>query len=122
MDLDLIELHSLQTGADQSQLLPFISDHRIHDWSDRLTTFSDTAFLVNQLDLVISVDTAVAHLSGALNRPTWLLLPQQSDFRWLRGTDTSPWYPGCMRLFRQQNQGDWSSVSLSYTMHSKTFL
>ena len=56
-----------QTGADQSQLLPFISDHRIHDWSDRLTTFSDTAFLVNQLDLVISVDTAVAHLSGALS-------------------------------------------------------
>jgi ADP-heptose:LPS heptosyltransferase len=64
---------------------------------------------VRQLDLIISVDTAVAHLAGALNKPTWLLLPQNSDFRWMRKRIDSPWYPS-MRLFRQTNHGDWQSV------------
>ena len=74
-----------------------------------LRIFSDTAHLVRQLDLVISVDTAVAHLAGALNRPTWLLLPQNADFRWLKDRSDSPWYPS-MRVFRQCQQGDWSGV------------
>ena len=74
-----------------------------------LKDFSDTAHLVRQLDLVISVDTAVAHLAGALNRPTWLLLPQNADFRWLKDRSDSPWYPS-MRLFRQRQHGDWSGV------------
>ncbi|MBM5786187.1 MAG: glycosyltransferase family 9 protein, partial [Cyanobacteria bacterium K_DeepCast_35m_m1_288] len=60
-------------------------------------------------DLVISVDTAVAHLAGALGKPTWLLLPHNADYRWLRNRDDSPWYPG-MRLFRQEQLGDWGSV------------
>ena len=66
--------------------------------------------MLSQLDLVITVDTAVAHLAGALNKPTWLLLPQNSDFRWLRQRTDSPWYPS-MRLFRQQDHGDWQSVA-----------
>ena len=74
-----------------------------------LKDFSDTAHIVQQLDLVISVDTAVAHLAGALNRPTWLLLPQNADFRWLKERSDSPWYPS-MRLFRQRQHGDWSGV------------
>ena len=65
--------------------------------------------MVNQLDLVISVDTAVAHLAGALNKQTWLLLPHNADFRWLYQRDDSPWY-NSMRLFRQKQRGDWSSV------------
>ncbi len=107
--LDLIDLHSLQFGADAEQLDPWRHHDRVTDWKDRLHDFSETAYVVSQLDLVISVDTAVAHLAAALNRPTWLLLPQNADFRWLKGRDDSPWYPS-MRLFRQQSHGDWGSV------------
>ena len=104
IDLDLIELHSIQFGADAEQMASWRHRHEIHEWNDRLKDFSDTAQLLNQLDLVISVDTAVAHLAGALNKPTWLLLPQNADFRWLRQRSDSPWYPS-MRLFRQK--GSW---------------
>ena len=75
-----------------------------------LHDFSDTAFVLQQLDLVISVDTAVAHLSAALNKPTWILLPWDSDFRWLLSRNDSPWYPGTVRLFRQQTRSDWAGV------------
>ena len=82
----------------------------ITDWSKHLVDFSDTAHVVKQLDLVICIDTAVAHLAGALNRPTWLLLPYNADFRWLRDRSDSPWYPS-MRLFRQNARNDWTSVT-----------
>ena len=108
--LDLIELHSLQFGSDSSQLEDWQHLDQVHDWSDKLNDFSDTAHVVRQLDLVISVDTAVLHLAGALNKPAWALLPQNSDFRWLRERSDSPWYPS-MRLFRQQAHGDWQSVA-----------
>jgi Tfp pilus assembly protein PilF len=71
--------------------------------------YSDTAALVAQLDLVISVDTSVAHVAGALGRPVWLLLPFAPDWRWLLGREDSPWYP-IMRLFRQPQPGDWTAV------------
>jgi len=61
------------------------------------------------LDLVIAVDTAVAHLAGALGKPVWLLLPANSDWRWLEERSDSPWYPG-MRLFRQKVLGEWAEV------------
>ena len=108
--LDLIDLHALQVGPDNSQLDPWRGQARITDWAPQLNDFADTAHVVQQLDLVIAVDTAVAHLAAALNRPTWLLLPCNADFRWLRERSDSPWYPGCCRLFRQSTQGDWSSV------------
>ncbi|MCP9775647.1 tetratricopeptide repeat protein [Cyanobium sp. WAJ14-Wanaka] len=108
-DLDLIDLHSLQFGIDAEQLSPWLGHPRLTDWRDRLSDFSDTAHVLQQLDLIISVDTAVAHLAGALNRPIWLLLPQNADFRWLKGRSHSPWYPS-MRLFRQTAHGDWFSV------------
>ena len=84
IELGLINLHSLQFGKDAEQLDPWSNLDGITDWHTVLNDFSDTAFVVRQLDLVISVDTAVAHLAGALNRPTWLLLPQNADFRWLK--------------------------------------
>ena len=76
-----------------------------------LVDFADTAALVNHLDLVISVDTAVAHLAGALGKPCWVLLPDyKTDWRWLVERTDTPWYPGVMQLFRQSRAGDWSDV------------
>ncbi len=69
------------------------------DLTAQLTDFAETAALLSQLDLVITVDTSVAHLAGALGRPTWILLPYLPDWRWLLGRDDSPWYP-TVRLFR----------------------
>ncbi len=81
----------------------------IIDFTADLTDFAETAALISCLDLVITVDTSVAHLAGALGRPTWILLPHMPDWRWLLGRDDSPWYP-TMRLFRQARPGDYSSV------------
>jgi len=78
-------------------------------FGDELKDFSDTAALILQLDLVISVDTSVAHLAGALGEPVWILLPHNPDWRWLLDRDDSPWYPSA-RLFRQQQIGNWAGV------------
>jgi hypothetical protein len=77
--------------------------------------FADAAALVQTLDLVITVDTAAAHLAGALGKPVWLMLPFAPDFRWLLGRDDSPWYP-TMRLFRQPRPGDWEAVVRDVTV------
>jgi ADP-heptose:LPS heptosyltransferase len=75
----------------------------------RLGDFSDTAAAISALDLVISVDTSVAHLAGAMGRPTWLMLSYAQDWRWLRDREDTPWYPS-MRLFRQTTPQAWSGV------------
>ncbi len=82
------------------------------DWVDvgaELEDFSDTAAVISQLDLVLCVDTAVAHLAGALGKPVWVMVAQPADFRWLEGREDSPWYP-TLRLFRQSRRDDWSDV------------
>jgi tetratricopeptide (TPR) repeat protein len=81
----------------------------ISDWDRELHDFSDTAALCECLDLVISVDTSVAHLCGALGRPTWVLLSSNADWRWLLDRDDSPWYRS-VKLYRQQTIGDWRGV------------
>ena len=110
VSLDLINLHSLQIGQDSSSILPYVSPTRIFDWSSSIHDFTDTAILLSQLDLVISIDSAVAHLSASMNCPTWFLLPFDCDFRWLLDRQDSPWYPKVSRLFRQTSQDDWESV------------
>ncbi|MGY8959439.1 MAG: glycosyltransferase family 9 protein, partial [Alphaproteobacteria bacterium] len=101
-----IQFHSLQKIGDTH---PAIASRFTRDWRDDLTSFSATASILTQLDLVITVDTAVAHLAGAMGRPVWVMLPFAADWRWLRGRDDSPWYP-TMQLFRQIDAGDWNPV------------
>lgn len=79
------------------------------DLGPEVGDFADTAGLVEELDLVITVDTSMAHLAGALGKETWLLLPYAADWRWLRGRSDSPWYPS-VRILRQPRPGDWQSV------------
>ena len=74
-----------------------------------LNGFGDAAAMCELMDVVISVDTAVAHLSGALGRPTWVLLDYAPDWRWMLDRDDSPWYPSA-KLYRQQSLGDWAGV------------
>jgi hypothetical protein len=78
-------------------------------FGEELGDFSDTAALISQLDLVISVDTSVAHLAGALGKPVWILLTHAPDWRWLLDRDDSPWYPTA-RLFRQSESREWGGV------------
>jgi ADP-heptose:LPS heptosyltransferase len=102
------EFHTVQTGLTATDAERF-TQLGGYDYSAELYDFGETAALMTVLDLVISVDTAPAHLAGALARPTWLLLQSNADWRWMRDRTDSPWYP-TMRLFRQPNPGDWDSV------------
>ena len=81
----------------------------ILDLKDRLPTFSDTAAVIKNLDLIVSSCTCVPHLAGALGAPVWTVLQLVPDWRWLLGRQDSPWYP-TMRLFRQNKLGDWGEV------------
>ena len=79
------------------------------DHSADQKNFADTAALVAQMDMVLSIDTSLAHLAGALGKPVWIMLPFSADWRWLVGRTDTPWYPTA-RLFRQQRPDDWEGV------------
>ncbi len=79
------------------------------DFGEEISDFADTAAIIENLDLVISIDTAVVHLAGALGKQVWTLLPFSPDFRWMIGREDTPWYP-TMKLFRQPEPGDWGSI------------
>ena len=103
------EWHSLQKelrsgDAEFLERYPSVQQHQ-----DQLFTFDDTAALIAALDLVITVDTSVAHLAGALGKPVWIMLPNVPDYRWMLDRNDTPWYPSA-RLFRQTKSGDWSDV------------
>jgi len=104
-----VSFYSLQKGRLAAEILSPPGGMCLIDHSADLADFADTATLILNLDLVISVDTCVAHLAGALGTPVWTLLPFHTDFRWLLGREDSPWYPS-MRLFRQQEPGNWQQV------------
>jgi tetratricopeptide (TPR) repeat protein len=104
-----IEWINLQVECtpEQAQIL---EQHGVKNFKGHVRNFADTAAIIHHMDVVIGVDTAVAHLSGALGRPTWIPLNWYgTDWRWLLNRDSSPWYPSA-RLFRQPSLGDWSTV------------
>ena len=100
---------SLQKDATAAQAAAPPPRMKLHDFTAELADFAATAALISALDLVISVDTAVVHLAGALGKPVWLLNPFETDWRWLIGRDDSPWYPR-LRILRQPRLDDWDSV------------
>ena len=104
-----VSFASLQVGPRAADLRKSRVAADIIDLSARLTDFAESAAAIEQLDLVVTVDTSVAHLAGGLGKPTWLLLPWVTDWRWLLGREDSPWYP-TMRLFRQRRDQHWSEI------------
>ncbi|OQX06140.1 MAG: hypothetical protein BWK76_26585, partial [Desulfobulbaceae bacterium A2] len=102
---------SLQKGAGEDEAAHPPPGLPLVHLGPRITDFADAAAIVANLDLIITVDTAMAHLAGALGKPCWVLLPDyKPDWRWLTDRNDSPWYPGVMRLFRQPRPGDWTTV------------
>lgn len=104
LEVEGLRFVSLQKGEAQAA-----ADPRLTDWTAELNDFADTAALVRNLDLVITVDTSVAHLAGGLGTPVWLLSRFDACWRWMTGREDTPWYPG-MRLFRQGVYGEWKPV------------
>lgn len=103
-----ISFYSLQVGHDAQQLSTLA--YAITDLGTQFRDFGDTAAVINNLDLVISIDTAVAHLAGALGAPTWVMLKHSPDWRWFLERHDSPWYVTA-KLFRQREPGDWAEVT-----------
>ncbi|HVR61909.1 MAG TPA: glycosyltransferase family 9 protein, partial [Polyangia bacterium] len=110
-----VDVFSLQKGHGSEQLATLAADAPVVDLGPALdeggpdAAFVDTAAVIANLDLVVSSDTALPHLAGALGAPTWLLLSHVPDWRWGRRGEATPWYPS-LRLFRQSRAGDWSGV------------
>jgi len=115
------EFHSLQKEIRDHDLEVLNSCDQIHQHQDELIDFSDTAALIHHLDLIVSVDTSVAHLAGAMGKKVFLMLPYAPDYRWMDNRPDSPWYP-TMRLFRQPKIDDWASVIYEICLEMKNFL
>ncbi|UCF15771.1 MAG: tetratricopeptide repeat protein [Phycisphaerales bacterium] len=108
-EIDGLRLLGLQKGPAAVQAAAKQTEMPFMNIGDELEDFADTAAVIENLDLVVSVDTAVLHLAGAMGKEVWGLLPLDADWRWLRERDDSPWYP-TMKLFRQSRSGDWGGV------------
>jgi hypothetical protein len=119
--LNDIEFFSLQVGAAAKELKTAGLAERIHDLSPFLTDYAETASAVACMDLVISVDTSVAHLAGTLGKPVWTLVSFVADWRYLKERNDSPWYPS-MRLFRQKALGDWETIIQEIVVTLPTWL
>ena len=104
-----VDFYALQVGERVSEIATAGLANDLIDLSPRLSDFAETAAALDQLDLLISVDTSVVHVAGAINRPAWVLIPHAPDWRWGLEDGTSPWYPS-LRLWRQPEFGDWDTV------------
>jgi hypothetical protein len=108
-EIEGVQLYGLQKGAAAGQAEELSNLINVINLGEDFKDFSDTAGVIENLDLIISVDTSVAHLAGAMGKPVWVLIPYVPDWRWMLDREDSPWYP-TMRLFRQQKRGDWGDV------------
>lgn len=104
-----VDFHSLHNQITAHDSIILADLNKVYTHQDALNDFSDTAALIAQMDVVITVDTSVAHLAGAMGKECWVLLPSTPDFRWMLNRTDSPWYPS-MTLFRQQKINDWESL------------
>jgi hypothetical protein len=120
-----VRLISLQKHDGLDQLAGLPRENEIEtlgdDFDNGSDAFIDTAAVMTSLDLIITSDTSIAHLAGALGRPTWVALKQVPDWRWLLDRDDSPWYP-TVRLFRQSQRDDWGSVFVKIEQELRTLL
>ena len=106
-----ISFISLQKGQAEDEAVALMEGQPILALGKHIQDFADTAAIVSQLDLVICVDTSIAHLAGAMNKSCWVLLSAiQTDWRWFQESSDTPWYPEVMRLFRQKVDGNWAAV------------
>jgi ADP-heptose:LPS heptosyltransferase len=105
---------SLQKPMPQRDLASLSLFPDLTDIADELADFGETAAVIANLDLVITVDTAMGHLTGALGKPVWIMVPKASDWRWMLNRSDSPWYPTA-RVFRQQTPGAWDPVIAEVT-------
>ena len=112
LELKDVQFVSLQKGGKPGDLERLENEFKIINAGQEFGDFADTAGMIANLDLVISVDTSVVHLAGAMGAPTWTLVAYTPDWRWLLDREDSPWYPS-MRIFRQKQQGDWPGVIAS---------
>ncbi len=108
-DIPACRFYGLQFGPEGDELIPFEKDGKVVNLGNELGDFAHTAAIVSQMDLIISIDTYLVHLAGAMNVPAWVMLPFSPDWRWQLDRSDSPWYPG-LRLFRQPAPGDWDGI------------
>jgi ADP-heptose:LPS heptosyltransferase len=110
MENENVQLYSLQVAGDSKQIKELgLSDKEIINLEDKLTDFKQTALMIEKLDLVITSDTSVAHLAGAMGKEAWVVLQKNADWRWGHDEDKTVWYPS-LKLFRQEKKGDWESA------------
>src|SRR5690606_23052101 len=109
LDIPGTTWHSLQVGSDKADIINAGVAEQLIDLGPQLGNFADTAHAVDLLDLVITCDTSVAHLAGAMGKPVWVMLKKNPDWRWHSDGERTAWYPTA-RLYRQDTWGDWSRV------------
>ncbi len=109
MEIKRYNFISLQKKSNKKDIQKFNQYSNFRDFGPQLVNYTITAAIIVNLDVIISVDTSLAHLSGALGRPVWVMLPYNNDWRWMRDRDDSPWYP-THRIFRQKEKGNWNDV------------
>lgn len=108
-NIDGVKIFSLQKGDASSQIELYKDQIKIKNLGDEFQNFSDTAAAIDNLDIIVSVDTSVLHLAGAMGKKTFAIIPYHPDWRWMLSTDKSPWYP-TMKIFRQNHWGKWDDV------------
>jgi Tfp pilus assembly protein PilF len=121
-DVPGVSFVSLQTGDAVQEALAAPADQRVAEWGSQMTDFASGAALVSELDLIISVDTAIVHLAGALGVPCWVMIPvMETDWRWLNERADSPWYPKDFRIYRQTEDYVWDDVMAAITSDLRTY-